>query len=182
MKTLGYVGWGGWVGWLGLAWFGLALSLTLLHILWKQAEGDGEIFYTVFMDLEQMRLWMAKLEQCVMNFQMDAFACVPHDWATWRSRRWKAGSGAWDSTMSIGACQWSHTSGGPAYERSVWFCFNSSRVYMRKAMCSSWTMPPRSIARLKLSPPRPELVKEHVPKLAEVRKIRPLNKCYNFPT
>lgn len=79
MKTLGYVGWGGWVGWLGLAWFGLALSLTLLHILWKQAEGDGEIFYTVFMDLEQMRLWMAKLEQCVMNFQMDAFACVPHD-------------------------------------------------------------------------------------------------------
>lgn len=79
MKTLGYVGWGGWVGWLGLAWFGLALSLTLLHILWKQAEGDGEIFYTFFMDLEQMRLWMAKLEQCVMNFQMDAFACVPHD-------------------------------------------------------------------------------------------------------
>ena len=114
MKNLGYVGWGGWVGWLGLACFGLALSLTLLHllhILWKQAEGDGDIFY-ILHGLGTNAALNGKIGTvCYELPNRRVRVRTPRLWATWRSRRWKAGSSTWDSTMSTGACQWSHTSG-----------------------------------------------------------------------
>lgn len=178
MKTLGYVGWAGW-GWLGLAWL----------CRW--------LYYTFFENRLKAMAKSSTLSSWTWN------KCGS-EWQNWNSVLWTSKwtrSRAYPTT--VGHVEVEEMEGRvkylgqhyvywcvsvvthfrePAYERSVWFCFNSLRVYMRKAMCSSWTMPPRSIARLKLSPPRPELVKEHVPKLAKVRKIRPLNKCYNFPT
>ena len=133
METLGYVGWGGWVGgWAGWGWLGLAWLCRWLY-------------YTFFENRLKAMAKSSTLSSWTWN------KCGS-EWQNWNSVLWTSKwtrSRAYPTT--VGHMEVEEMEGRvkylgqhyvywcvsvvthfrePAYERSAWFCFNSSRVYM----------------------------------------------------